>query len=42
MTDPSDLAAVDSVIHRFFAAFDNRNGRTATLHEMTELFAVLP
>src|SRR3954447_3615372 len=39
MTDPSDLAAIDSVIERFFAAFDNRNGRITRLDEMTELFA---
>jgi len=39
MTDPNDLAAIDAVIERFFAAFDNRDDRTVRLHDMTECFA---
>ena len=38
MTVPDDRARIDEIIARFFAAFDNRNGRVPSLGELTALF----
>ncbi len=39
MNDPRARDDIDSLIRRFFAVFDNRNGRTPLAEEMIELFA---
>jgi hypothetical protein len=38
MTDHDDRAQIDSLIARFFGAFDNRDGRVPTLAQIVELF----
>ena len=35
----ADQAQIDQIIAKFFGAFDNRNGRTPSLDELTRLFA---
>jgi hypothetical protein len=39
MRDTSEQDAIDSVIRRFFAVFDNRGARKPVALEVTELFA---
>lgn len=39
MNDPRELEAIEALIQRFFAAFDNRNGQVPRTELITELFA---
>lgn len=39
MTAGGDREQIDAIIARFFAAFDNRDGRIPSLEELTGLFA---
>lgn len=39
MTLPDDREQIDRIVTRFFAAFDNRNGRVPSLAALTALFA---
>jgi len=39
MTHPDDLEQIDQLVARFFAAFDNRDGRAPSLESMASLFA---
>jgi len=39
MGHPCDLEQIDSLIARFFGAFDNRDGRVPSLDAMASLFA---